>query len=180
LAPRRRCRRGAERHAQALAAATVLVAVPVTYGVHAVATMPPAAVRHAQTGDDHYREGRYDAAIKAFTASLEADPQQPEVLFKRGRAYLKAGDDHYRVGRYDAAIKAFTASLEADPQQPEVLFKRGRAYLKDGKIQRALEDLRDRTLVDHPRALASCGYIYSGEEKTSHEQAIDYYKAAMD
>src|SRR5204862_2205464 len=124
-----RFRRWAERHARALAAATVLAAVPASYGVHVAATMPPAAVRHAQTGDDQYREGRYDQAIKAFTASLQADPQQPDVLFKRGRAYLK-----------------------------------------DGQYQLALEDLRDRALADHPRALACAGYIY-GREMDDHVAA---------
>jgi serine/threonine protein kinase len=91
LSPTRRLRRWAERHAQAIAAATVLAAVPAAYGVHAVATMPPAAVRQAQSGEEHYREGRYAEAIKSFTDSLEADGDQADVRFKRARAYQKAG-----------------------------------------------------------------------------------------
>lgn len=110
LSPTRRFRRWAERHAQALAAATVLAAVPATYGVHAVATMPPAAVRHAQTGEEHYREGRYEQAINAFTASLEADKEQPEVLFKRGRAYMKAGQHG------EALADFWQKSLANDPR----------------------------------------------------------------
>jgi len=91
LSPTRRLRRWAERHAQVVAATIVLAAVPATYGVHAVATMPPAAVRHAQSGEEHFREGRYPEAIKALTASLEADPDNADVHFKRARALQKAG-----------------------------------------------------------------------------------------
>jgi tetratricopeptide (TPR) repeat protein len=135
LSPTRRLRRWAKRHARALAAAMVLTAVP---AAAYVATMPPAAVRHAQTGEEHYREGRYDLAIKAFDASLAAESKQPEVLFKRGRAHMKAGD-----------------------------------------YQEALEDLRDPILADHPRALATCGYLYSRDEKTDHTAAIEHYKLAI-
>jgi serine/threonine protein kinase len=135
LSPTRRLRRWVKRHEWALAVATVITAVPAAYGVHKVATMPSAA----QTGEEHYRESRYDDAIKAFTASLDADPQQPEVLFMRGRAYMKAGN-----------------------------------------YKKALEDLRDPSLADHPRALATCGYLYSRDEKTDHTAAIEYYKSAMD
>jgi tetratricopeptide (TPR) repeat protein len=102
------------------------------------------------------------------------------VRFKRGQAYIKSGEVHSRDGRYDQAIKAFTAALDADPQQPDVLFKRGRAYMKARNCKKALEDLRDPSLAEHPRALATCGYLYSRDEKTDHAAAIEYYKSAMD
>jgi tetratricopeptide (TPR) repeat protein len=141
---------------------------------------------YIKSGEEHYREGRYDQAIKAFTASLAADSDQTEVLVMRGRAYMKLGEEHYREGRYDQAIEAFTLSLDADAKQPEVLFKRGRAHMKAGNYKKALEDLRETSLEDHPQALACCGYLYSRDPKHSrdpkpdHQAAIVHYEAAMD
>jgi serine/threonine protein kinase len=173
LSPARRLRRWAGKHAQALAAATVLAAVPAAYGVHAVATMPPAAVRNAQAGDEHAREGRYDAAIKAFTASLEADPQQPDVLFKRGRAYLKAE-------KYEQALEDLRDQRLAD--NPRALACCGYLYSREEKTDHTVATRYYLAAMD--RGFVNAGVLndlaYSHYRSGHYARAEEYATKALE
>jgi serine/threonine protein kinase/Tfp pilus assembly protein PilF len=105
----RRASRWAAGHIKALALAGVVLVAGAAAGAYEVATLPSPAARLAQEADNHSRDGRYEEAVKLFTRSLEADPNQPAVYFKRGRAYQLQAD-------HDRAIKDY---LRAAPETNE-------------------------------------------------------------
>jgi len=118
--PKLRARRWARANWKSLTAASLLALVPAGAAGHYLATMPPAAVRSAQAGDELVRAGRFSEAIKAYSHSIDADDNQPTVHFSRGRLYLRVARAPQDWG------KAADDFLAADPD------------FKDGKTQACL------------------------------------------
>lgn len=56
--------------------------------------------------------------IETLNLALEQDPNNPQLLLQRGKAY-------HRAGRFDRAYNDFVAVLAADPENAEA-----REYLK--------------------------------------------------
>jgi tetratricopeptide (TPR) repeat protein len=113
-----RTRRWVRSNWRSLAAASVLALVPAGAAGHYLATLPPPFVRNAHAGDELARNGKLAGAIKSYTASLDANSNQPEVLFARGRAYQL-------LGQWDKAIADFEAS---DPKATNAKARASLAY----------------------------------------------------
>ncbi len=101
--PVRRVVRWTRSHLRLLTAVAVLAAVPTGFGIAAFVRMPPAAVVLSKTGDDEFRAGNYAKAVTAFTKALEADPDRPELHYKRGRA-------NQMQNKFEEAITDFKAA----------------------------------------------------------------------
>jgi serine/threonine protein kinase len=106
--PLDRVRRWVVRHTRAIAVASVLAVGVAGYGGYEIASLPPAAVRYARNGEELFRNGEYAQAVQAFSGSLQAEPDQPEVHFKRGRAYQRLGGPD----GWQNAIVDYKAALE--------------------------------------------------------------------
>jgi tetratricopeptide (TPR) repeat protein len=89
-APRRAARRAAA-HTVLVAAARVLFAASAAGAAYGVASQPSAAERQRQEAVVAAYNGKYDDAVRLFTATLAADPNQADVYFRRGRAYQLQG-----------------------------------------------------------------------------------------
>jgi serine/threonine protein kinase/Tfp pilus assembly protein PilF len=90
--PRARLRRWLSRHRKLVAAACLFVVAGGSFGAVHVITRPPGHVVDAELGIEAAQKGDATLAISRFTNSLRADPNQSEVLFARGRAYLKLAE----------------------------------------------------------------------------------------
>lgn len=99
----RRARRWTVANWKSVTAAGVLALVPAGAFGHFIASLPPVAVRQLQAGDEHSRQGRLTAAAAAYTQSLDADADQPNVYFARGRA-------HMLLGQFEKAVHDFRNS----------------------------------------------------------------------
>ncbi len=92
---------------------------PALAGVFALTLLVPAATQAAARpnrdrakvllaqGQDHYRAGRFELAIKLFLEAYAVDPD-PAIQFNVGRAYEE-------LGRADDAIKAYELCLRGSP-----------------------------------------------------------------
>jgi eukaryotic-like serine/threonine-protein kinase len=89
--PIRRARRWAVANVKALSVAGVLVASGSAAAGGYVANLPTSDVVHRRAGENLYREGQFETAIKEFTASLVAKNDQPEVHAERALALVKVG-----------------------------------------------------------------------------------------
>jgi serine/threonine protein kinase len=96
----RRAVRWAAAHKVLVAVAGALVAAGTAGAAYGIASLPSAAERHRQDAIVAAGDGRYDDAVRLFTAALEADPNQPDMYFRRGRA-------HQLQGEYDLAIQDY-------------------------------------------------------------------------
>jgi serine/threonine protein kinase len=69
-----------------------------------IATRPPADIAEARLGRDAFEQRDFQSAVHHFSESLRANPKQPEVLFARGRGYVRlaaADDSHYILANAD-------------------------------------------------------------------------------
>ncbi|WP_335338208.1 tetratricopeptide repeat protein [Lacimicrobium alkaliphilum] len=63
-------------------------------------------------GSAHYREGNYEAALEAFSAS-----EGPQAWYNQGNALAK-------LGELDQAIEAYEKALKADPEHKDARFNK--------------------------------------------------------
>ena len=103
------------------------------------------SVHQAFAQDDWFQKGlilirnqQYDAAIEAFSTSVELIPGDFEAYNYRGLARTYLAD-------YDGAIADYTAALQIRVGYVEALNNRGFAWVKKGNLKQALDDF-SRTL----------------------------------
>ena len=91
---------------------------------------------------------------------------------------LQRGRDAMRRGQTDAAIEHFTALIDHAPEFAEGYHARATAWFMDGKLGRAMDDLRVALAYNpnHFSALAGLGRIF--EDIQDFERAREAYRAA--
>jgi tetratricopeptide (TPR) repeat protein len=111
--------------------AGVVLVVGAAGGAYEVSKLPSAAERHQRDAAAAGLNGNYADAVRLLTLVLDADPNQPAVYFRRGRAYQL-------LGRHMDAIRDFE---RAGPDT-------------DGKLAACLGYSYTR-LADQPKAIRS-------------------------
>ena len=77
--------------------------------------------------------GAYDEALKDIAAYLEKVPENPEILYLRGLAYM--GTEHYR-----SAIGDFTAAMASEELMDKCLYNRALCWLLRDNSEKATAD----------------------------------------
>ncbi|KAI6232800.1 Exocyst complex component 5 [Aphelenchoides fujianensis] len=91
-------------------------------------------------GNDHFRQGRFNRAVLAYTQALELHVT-PVLIANRAQAYLK-------MGSYERAISDATEALRRDPRFAKALFRRAAALEQLGLFGRARSDLERLLALD--------------------------------
>ncbi|WP_185154407.1 tetratricopeptide repeat protein [Fulvivirga sp. M361] len=63
---------------------------------------------NSELGDQHFKEGKYQEAIAAYTEYLRMQPRDIKTIYNRGRAYEE-------LGQYDKALTDFRKVIKEDP-----------------------------------------------------------------
>lgn len=84
-----------------------------------------------ETGIDHLKQHRYEAAIAAFTELIELDPDNPDAYKNRGVAYMK-------LSRYDSAIQDFEKTKQMMPELKGLHSNLGVAWYYKGEYEKAI------------------------------------------
>jgi tetratricopeptide (TPR) repeat protein len=84
-------------------------------------------------GNAFFAKGQNDKAIEAFSAALNADPDNAGILNSRGWA-------HERKGQDDLALADYNLALQKRANFAIVYHNRGTIYLRKGALQSALDD----------------------------------------
>lgn len=94
-------------------------------------------------GVEAYQNERWDEALSYFQAALEADPENPQLLFNLGSAL-------YKKERYEDAAAAFEKSLMTRDirLQENAYFNQGNAYYRLNKYQEAVEAYKKALDID--------------------------------
>lgn len=64
---------------------------------------------HVQKGDKFVDDGKYEEALLHYEEALTLEPNEPNLLNKKGVALRS-------LGRYDEAIECFNKSLKISPR----------------------------------------------------------------
>jgi len=84
-----------------------------------------------ETGVDHLKQHRYEAAIEIFTELIELDPDNPDAYKNRGVAHMK-------LSQYDAAIQDFEKTKQMMPDLKGLNSNLGVAWYYKGEYETAI------------------------------------------
>lgn len=162
---------------------------------------PKKAGEFVARGERKLKAGRYDAAVKDFSAALAKDDTNAQALYLRGKAFTDKGDARtgledltaavklegdkyeYRVargvalratGKADDALADFSAAIRNDPSRWEAYNQRGVTQYNAGKFADAEADF-DRALEKDETAAVV--WANRGEARFSQKK---YAAAAKD
>lgn len=94
-------------------------------------------------GDDFYRGGDFRAAINAYTAALDADPEnRAPCLSNRAACHLRLGNAEECVADCGNALEILKSLPESGTSQAKALARRALAYREMGHYQLSLEDFQ--------------------------------------
>ncbi|CEM04105.1 unnamed protein product [Vitrella brassicaformis CCMP3155] len=105
-----------------------------------------ACERLKEAGNVHYREGRYDDAIKPYSDAVDVCPRDQPGL--KAIVLANLGACHIQQGNYDAAIVDCSKSIKHDEQYVKAYYRRCCAYEAQGKWDHALWDMNDVIELD--------------------------------
>lgn len=83
------------------------------------------------TGVDHLKQQRYEAAIDVFTELIELNPDNPDAYKNRGVAYMK-------LSQYDSAIHDFEKTKQMMPDLKGLHSNLGVAWYYKGEYEKAI------------------------------------------
>ncbi|MCF8088534.1 MAG: tetratricopeptide repeat protein [Desulfotignum sp.] len=83
------------------------------------------------TGVDHLKQQRYEAAITVFTELIELNPDNPDAYKNRGVAYMK-------LSQYDSAIHDFEKTKQMMPDLKGLHSNLGVAWYYKGEYEKAI------------------------------------------
>lgn len=145
---------------------------------------PLSAAEHLASGKELYESKDYAAALKAFQAALQLEPQWVEALIWCGRAHhslrqhlqaqsllhqatQQAADDseawywlaviQHSMNKYDAALHSIEQAIRLDHEHSSYRYWRGRVYLSLQKTQAALDDLSYAIQLNPTTPTTICG-----------------------
>lgn len=136
----------------------------------AIEMAPGEPLAHLQLARLHEHTADWTGAVEEYRALKKLDPDEPEHMYRLGRAYLRLSEwclselhaldsgearfqqtlgHHYHVqGRPDLALRAFERAAEADPTLPEVHLAIAQIHMEQkrwAEARRAIE--RELVLV---------------------------------
>ena len=100
--------------------------------------------------------GDTKGALETYDAAVEAAPQDPTLLYRRGVLRMTSPGD------YSSAIQDFNAALTLAPDNLDVLIRRGDAYGRAGDAQKSIADLDRAVWLNLESAPA---HLYRGIER---------------
>ncbi len=124
-------------------------------------------------GQMAFRAGRYDAAVAAFRAALEALPSSVRARVNLGSALAQAGDR-------DAAIASFREVLELEPGNRTARFNLGVLLAQAGDAAGASEALEGAVELDPADVEARLELARSLRRLDREEQALLHVSRAVE
>lgn len=124
-------------------------------------------------GDAYVEQGADTSAITAYRRALEILPDDPEILYRLGRAQVTAGAT-------TGAIASFRASLKANPNRPMSYVGLGHALVLRGDVAEGVDAFQKALKLNpnEPSAYVGLGAAYLRSRQVA--LAIQAYRRALD
>lgn len=91
---------------------------------------PELAEKYKEEGNGHYREGRYNEAVRSYTLAIENHPSNATLWNNRAAARMA-------MDLNNEAIKDLEKSLSLDPNNAKTHFRLGKVLLRIGQFERS-------------------------------------------
>ena len=120
-----------------------------------------------------FDERKFEEAAIDFEKALQADPENPNILFQLGRTYN-------RLKELDDAVLNLEKAIKINPQFKDANYELGVAYFNTGEFEKALREL-DTVIKKEPgkgEAYYYIGMVYFRQEKW--KEAVPYFKKALE
>ena len=99
------------------------------------------AMAHYQKGSQLEEEGKVDEAIVEYRISIKLNPDDPDVHFNLGLAYLKKKNNK-------EAITAYKRVVELSPRDAEAYKLFGIAYVQEGDKKEAVRQWKNSLRIE--------------------------------
>jgi len=131
------------------------------------------AARFFYRGNALYKQKDFENSIKAYSISLELNPDDAVAYNNRGSAYTE-------LGKYDKAMEDFNKAIELNRDYAKAYNNRGNAYADQQKYEKAIEDYNKAIELnpDYAEAYYNRGVAYTNQQK--YEKAIEDYNKAIE
>ena len=130
------------------------------------------AARALALGEELLSKKDVAGALKALTAAIESDPDQPLAYLARGAAHRAKGD-------LDRALADFTAAIRLDPQTPAGFHSRAAVYHDRGELAKAIADYGAVLRLDPKDAVALNNRGLAHFDGGDFKQALADYTEAL-
>ncbi|HLH91500.1 MAG TPA: tetratricopeptide repeat protein [Xanthobacteraceae bacterium] len=147
-----------DRQAKAILGAVAgLLAIGAVWLLDETLPGPGGAQRFFDRGIEHYKEKKYDEALRAFDRAIATDPDFYP-------AYAVRAELHRRRDELDAAITDYSSAIRVKPDQPEPHYNRAITYLDLGDPDHALPDFAEyvRLKPDDPDGHLRRAEVFAG------------------
>jgi len=124
-----------------------------------------------ETGNNHHKNGNYEAAIEQFTLALK---EEPELKQYNATLFLNRGNSYKMLSRFQEAIDDFTKTIELDEANLTAYLRRGQCYSSLAKYDEALIDL-EYVCKREPTQEAKMAWTET-KKKMKMSERKDYYK----
>ncbi len=127
------------------------------------------AADYLQAGNDFYSDGKYQAAIKQFTAGLKLEPRNLELLVLRAESYLQKGNLTLSLADCNKAIAI-------DSRFGKAYKIRGAVASKQNKFAAAAQDFQKAQEYHYQFSSGDCydvGFAYQALKQ--YDRAIEAY-----
>ena len=85
-------------------------------------------------GIEQCNDGQFDQAIGTFNQALKQKPNDPNLLYLRGRAYTAKG-------QYDRALADLNQAIKLNPSYGQAYFSRAMVYCYQENFDEAVKDI---------------------------------------
>ena len=142
----------------------------------AVSYLPQDPSSYRGLGDAYFLGGQHEAAIEAFTKSLELNSNQPEVRLQRATVYIATSQEEKAIA--DLGAIGGDRQQEVTPLLVEAYSGRGHRHLAADEVAEAITDLNAalRLAPQDPRALNYLGKAHFA--RADGDQAISFWERA--
>lgn len=124
-----------------------------------------------EKGQEAFKQGEYDQALRAYQAALKQEPRSAVILNLVGMAYRLKYNQLRSPDLKDKEIAAFKQAVELDPQFVPALVNLGSTYYFSGRKPEAAEQFKRvlEILPQHPEAEQLKKMIAEAEEGVTTE-----------
>jgi len=124
-------------------------------------------------GNELYEARKYEEAVAAYQAILQANPDAYIVAMNIGNCY-------FQMQKYEQAEENYKKILEKEPQNAEAILLIGNCYANRGQTAQAMEwygQIEFEKITDQ-MVLFNLGSAFYSQSK--YDQALKYYKRAVE
>lgn len=135
---------------------------------------PRLSLNFLAAGDQFYRDGQYNNALREYQRAVEIAPADPQSL-------MSLGTVHYSLGDAERAMQMFQRALRHKPTDPNASYFIGLLYLERGQAKEAIPYIslsaQNREGVDAAQAYNDLGVAYS--RVGDLQSAAENYRRAL-